>query len=241
MIKNPNKLKLWTVKKLSVILLLLFILGCNQASSDMLVVVPRLVNLNTETANRIASEFGITLEVIEEKYSEYVPKGSIISQTPIEDELIKSSRPVSIVVSKGRGKSEMPNLVGMSFYEAQKKIISERLKLGSITEVESTSNVVGVIEDQFPAPGAMVGRDTPVNLEIAVTSYSVMPDLIGLTPEEAVELIGQSGFNAERIRQKYITDMSTYSSTPGGYVVRQDPEAGMRVDSENPIDLYIKP
>ncbi|MEZ4812392.1 MAG: PASTA domain-containing protein [Caldisericia bacterium] len=128
----------------------------------MLVVVPRLVNLNTETANRIASEFGITLEVIEEKFSEYVPKGSIISQTPIEDELIKSSRPVSIVVSKGRGKFEMPNLVGKSFYEAQKEIIENHLKLGRITEVESTSNVVGVVGGSIPSTSSNGWKDTSI-------------------------------------------------------------------------------
>jgi eukaryotic-like serine/threonine-protein kinase len=229
------------MKKLVFILIIMLVGGCGAGTNDVLIVVPSFINLNNQTAEKIAKEHEITIEIVEEKYSENVPENSIISQVPNPGDMIKSTRLVSIVLSKGRGKIEMPELTGLSFFEAYKIIQRNNLKLGGIEEVESFSNVVGVVEDQIPAEGTEIGRDTPVTLVVSIGSYSVMPNLIGLTPDEAVSLIGEMGFNGERLRQILISDPTAYTNSPGGYVVRQDPESGMQVDSENPIDIYIKP
>lgn len=250
MIRKDSKDILKSVRRLAFLMTALLLLvtttaiGCGDGENDVLVVVPNLRSLNKDTANKILDDRDLKLQVIEEKNSENLPEDSIISQIPDPGEIIKSSRAISVVLSKGRGKVEMPRLIGMDFRTAKKEINKRSLKLGSVNEVESFHNPVGTVEKQFPAEGTKIGKYSPVTLTVSIGSYIVMPDLIDLSIDEAVSLIGKSGFNGDRIRHIPISEVdepNAYNNIPSGFVVRQDPEAGMQVDSENPIDIYFKP
>ncbi len=229
---------------LSFMLVSLTVVGCGDGDRETLIVVPNLLNLNSDTAKKILDQRGLDLQVIEKKNSENLPEDSIISQVPDPGEIIKSSRAISVVLSKGRGRVVMPRLIGIDFRSAKKMIDDEGLKLGNVNEIESFHNPVGTVEKQFPAEGTEIGKYSPVTLTISVGSYLVMPDLIDLSVDDAFELISESGFNTDRIRTISIFDVDdpgSYNNVPSGYVVRQDPESGMHVDSENPIDIYFKP
>lgn len=105
---------------ISSVLMAVLLLGCNGASTDIMVEVPNFVNMNTQTAERIAAKSEIKLLKSGEEYSEYVPKGNIISQDPLPSGLIKTSREVNIVVSMGKRSIPVPDLVGKSFGDARK-------------------------------------------------------------------------------------------------------------------------
>ncbi|HOO96480.1 MAG TPA: PASTA domain-containing protein [Caldisericia bacterium] len=224
---------------ISSVLMAVLLLGCNGASTDIMVEVPNFVNMNTQTAERIAAKSEIKLLKSGEEYSEYVPKGNIISQDPLPSGLIKTSREVNIVVSMGKRSIPVPDLVGKSFGDARKILTDLNLHVGSITEVETYKDQVGNVIKQHPPKGTDIHIDGKVDLTVAISILDAVPNVVGLPIDDAKAQVGEAGF--ENIRLLPITSKDEYVNAPRGQVLRQDPEGGMKCHADNPVDLYYRP
>jgi eukaryotic-like serine/threonine-protein kinase len=79
--------------------------------------VPSVVGLGEDEAGALITGAGLGLRVIEE-FSDDVPRGRVIRQSPPGDSTVRKGDTVTIVVSKGPRTFPMPDVVGMTENEA---------------------------------------------------------------------------------------------------------------------------
>lgn len=231
-----RRIYLPTMKKVTYAVIACCILafaGCDYINETM-VEAPKLINMSLEAAKVIAQERGLELVVVDKIASDIVAKDSIISQEPSPNTLIKMSREVFVTISTGKKNVILPNYTGKRFGVAQKDILEKGLSFGSVEEVYSKSTDVGIIIDQFPAPGSTVDQNTPVMLTVSLGYMIKMPDVIGQNYTEATRQLIEAGFAAEKITTKKL--WARYM--PFDSVVRQDPEPNVMLDPKCPIWLY---
>lgn len=121
-----------------------------------LATVPDVVRKELEAAQIEVNNAGFETSTSEE-YSDDVPSGAIISQTPEGNtEAVKGSE-VKLVVSKGAEPkyTTVPDIVGLSLEDARAKLQNAKLKLSSdITQEESTQYLSGTVMRQDPVAGS---------------------------------------------------------------------------------------
>lgn len=66
------------------------------------IVLRDLTQYSTKGAQEYLDSVGLTFEISEEKYDDLIPKGSIISQSPLPNSEMKIGDKVSVVISKGK-------------------------------------------------------------------------------------------------------------------------------------------
>lgn len=71
--------------------------------SESLVAIPLLIGKEIEEAKKIISNLGLKL-IVEEDYSDEIPEGFIIKQTPLAGSVSERERTVKVILSKGRRK-----------------------------------------------------------------------------------------------------------------------------------------
>ncbi len=113
--------------------------------------------------------------------------------------------------------------------------ILENLQLNSKLEFEQSETVVvGKVISQTPIAGSSVVKGSSVTLIIANGPMGLsMPNVTGLSLEEAKDLIKSMGLSIENISYEYSDDM------PPDTVISQTPEADSKVNADNTINLVV--
>jgi serine/threonine-protein kinase len=92
--------------------------------------VPKVTKLTQEEASAALTDAGFLVSAVEE-YSDQVPRGVVISQDPPRGTRIQPGNTVTIVVSLGPERFELPSFLGMSTQEAEARL----LELGLVPRI----------------------------------------------------------------------------------------------------------
>ena len=133
--------------------------------------------------------------------------------------------------SGNKTKYEMPNLVGMDYYEAKDTYSYLDLQ---IDQTEYTTYEKDVIYFQDIQVGESVanGQAVKVNVSLGV-SMAAVPDVHGYNYEYARKILEQEGFVVE-VKQEMSSD-----GTKENDVIRTEPSAGQEVEAGSTIILYV--
>lgn len=123
--------------------------------------VPKVVGLTLAEASQLLSDAGLQVNTSEE-FSNEVEKGIVISQTPVADETLHRTDPVSIVVSKGPETVTIPNVIRMS--EAEAKAALE--ELGLVVNVDRVFMLVDMVATVNPGVGTEVKVGSTVTIRV---------------------------------------------------------------------------
>jgi serine/threonine-protein kinase len=124
--------------------------------------VPNVEGSSEADAGALLEAAGLGVKVTEE-FSSEVRRGLVISQSPPEGETIRSGRNVTIVVSKGPRRFDMPGVIGMSEAAATAKLRDLGLVVDSVRVPGSSgSKVVG----QDPQEGETVKAGQTVKIYV---------------------------------------------------------------------------
>lgn len=125
-----------------------------------------LIDLHESTANRLLLNYADV--VMFEEENDQVPAGHVIRQDPQADQMvIPDETIVTLVISSGRGKFEMPNLIGKSLTEAEALIDRHNLILERIEE-DFGDVPEGEIYRQHPIdPGQEVEAGTEITIWVS--------------------------------------------------------------------------
>ena len=150
--------------------------------------IPNVVGLTKEEAVELLTQAGFNVN-ISEVSSEEVDKGIVISQDPEGDVQAEEGSYVTIEVSKGpdlSGKTEMPNLIGMTEQEARNTLNAFGLKAGNVrTIIDSDPENRGLVISQDVPAGELIDEGTAVNFDIAgQQTYSYSADISAPTSSE---------------------------------------------------------
>src|SRR5688572_11383520 len=83
------------------------------------VAVPEVVGRSEDEARQILADNGLLLRTLSPRFSDEVPAGQILNQSPPPGTRLKTNRTVKVLLSLGDRKYAVPNLVGSSLRAAQ--------------------------------------------------------------------------------------------------------------------------
>ncbi|MHA2610079.1 MAG: PASTA domain-containing protein [bacterium JZ-2024 1] len=165
-----------------------------------LVVTPDLTGLDEVSARGKLAPLQLILEIEQEEFHNEVPKGKIIRQDPPPGKRIPKNSSISVVLSKGRSLTRMPQVTDLDLEEARKKLESLGLKV-QIRYAISDMPKDWVIH-QYPPPGAEIRVDSQVMLTVSTGGEQILipvPDVVGMNMEDAIEKLTSSGLEPRDI------------------------------------------
>lgn len=204
--------------------------------SEDTVVVPDLVGKNVVYVLEFLTDLGLNTKVKGSEYSTDIPQNHVIFQEPEPGAEIKKGRDVRIILSKGTMSILVPNLKGLS--AGQSRIILEENGLcqGVVSNTFSNHIKKDEIIAQIPTPGSFITRGDCINLLVSLgirPQAFIMPDLAGLSLDDAIPLIERSNLVLEEIKSLF------YKDKPQNTIVHQEPLAGHRVFAGSAVNLAV--
>ena len=161
--KSPNKSRKRLKIALAILILILvtqififakFFLG-GPGNKEGQISAPDLYNLTLDEAQRSLDKLNLNIRVnIEDEYSNEVEKGKIISQQPMSGSTLQEGDTVTLVLSKGPMKGNIPNVVGLTLGEAGNILKENKLSLGNIKYEYSDTYNSGIVISQDPKSGS---------------------------------------------------------------------------------------
>lgn len=161
--KSPNKSRKRLKIALAILILILstqvfifakFFLGGFGNNAGQ-ITAPDLYNLTLDEAQKSLDKLNLNIRVdIEDEYSNEVEKGKIISQQPMSGYALQDGDTVTLVLSKGPMKGNIPNVVGLTLGEAGNLLKENKLSLGNIKYEYSDTYNNGIVISQDPKSGS---------------------------------------------------------------------------------------
>lgn len=102
--------------------------------------------------------------------SDDIPSDHVISQFPEPSVSVTDGTQVSLLISKGGAPSvKVPDLTGMDINEARGAAAAAHIKLGQVvwTPLGSGGPAHGIVVEQRPAPGSLIGSYDTVSLDVS--------------------------------------------------------------------------
>jgi eukaryotic-like serine/threonine-protein kinase len=199
------------------------------SSGPAIVSVPPVTNLTEEDARKRLENAGFQVVVVE-RFSETVTRGLVIGTEPAAGTQTSTAQPVTLLVSKGSDRVEVPEVVGLN----------ERAALSALSAAELAGTVVqrdsdepqGEVVGQSPGPGKLVPRGSQVTI-FASTGAITVPDVVGLTRKAAVTALKKAGFVAA------VVEETTDDPDQAGRVISEFPPGGSRGQRGDTVTISV--
>lgn len=199
---------------------------------------PELFGLSEEEADALLADQGLSLIWSDEgeRFDEEVPAGHVLIQDPRAGTLVKRGGTVTVIMSRGPQRIEVPAVIGRALQAAQVNLTAAGLAVGRTINVYSLEGAPGIVVAQQPAGGARVEPDAAIDLFITMGSRNetyMMPDLFKRDFDEVRSYFRARGFRIGRVSYE------TYDGVPPGTVLRQYPLAGHPLHRGDVIALGV--
>ena len=182
-------------------------------------VVPDLFKSETAKATAALRKLGFQPE-IERRFDDAVKSGRVIETRPAAGTQAEVGSTIVVVVSRGRERVEMPNVLDLD-REAARTAIEEADLTVTFKERETDAEDPGEVLEQDPAPGEEIEKGKRVTVVVAKElSDVVVPGVVGQAVNDAVETLSDAEF---RVRQ---TSVAVDSPDDDGIVMSQSPKGG---------------
>ena len=196
--------------------------------------VPAVIGLDVAAAEKNLIAAGFDVELQDSIYVDTLARNAVLRQTPEADEIVKKGRTVYLTINRVVAPQvDMPNLVGFSIKSAETYLKVLGLRLGSIQMVaDQNKNVVidQLVNGQTIAPGSKIPSGTLIHFLVGDGGASggmFMPDLVGLTYEQAKAQLISLGLNLGVVAVN-----GSIGDSASAFVFDQNPSAyGSQIDS----------
>jgi eukaryotic-like serine/threonine-protein kinase len=196
--------------------------------------VPAVIGLDVAAAEKNLTALGFDVELQDSIYVDTLARNAVLRQTPEADEIVKKGRTVYLTINRVIAPQvDMPNLVGFSIKSAETYLKVLGLRLGSIQMVpDQNKNVVidQLVNGQPIAPGSKIPSGTLIHFLVGDGGASggmFMPDLVGLTYEQAKAQLISLGLNLG-----VVSVNGSIGDSASAFVFNQNPSAyGSQIDS----------
>jgi beta-lactam-binding protein with PASTA domain/tRNA A-37 threonylcarbamoyl transferase component Bud32 len=200
---------------------------------DTVVIQPSLGITLPDLTRRPAGAATGRLDDLEIRYREArdtsltVPRGSVIATRPEGGTVLKARQVVTVVVSAGRPKVEVPDVAGRRASSAEDVLAAANLKVRR-ERVFDDNIPDGRAVGTEPGPGAAVPWGSTVVLRISKGPDLVeVPQVVGLSRREAEQRLAAAGLKA------------SYVFPVGSRVVEQSPAPGEQAKRGSDVRLLL--
>lgn len=195
--------------------------------------IPNVVGSTAQDAQAAITAAGLTYAAAAKEYSETVPPGTVISSDPTAGQDIRPEGTVSVIVSKGPERYDVPSIKGRPQDEAAALLTSTKLTVGAISQAFDDKVDAGSVVSSTPKAGASVKPGTPVALVISKGPKPVpVPELVGQKVATAKSRLADVGLKVD-------TTQKFSESVPDNVVISAKPKPGTVVDSGSRVSLVV--
>ncbi|MBV2364290.1 Stk1 family PASTA domain-containing Ser/Thr kinase [Streptomonospora nanhaiensis] len=225
---------LWIVLAVLVVAALGFAVWLfNQPNADS-IAIPDVEGMSQEEARAELTDAGFEADAIEtrEQNHDEIPEGDVIGTDPPAGEERSPTSTITLLVSTGPGSQEVPDVSGQDRDTAAQTLDDAGFEVGDTTEEPSDSVPEGQVIRTDPRAGTNADPGSQVNLVLSSgPEPTVVPDLSGMSREEAEGALGDLGLSA------------SFSSEPSdaepNTVIRQDPGANAEVEPGTTVNVVL--
>ncbi|MEU4829876.1 Stk1 family PASTA domain-containing Ser/Thr kinase [Streptosporangium sp. NPDC023615] len=189
--------------------------------------IPPLASQNAEAAAKTLSGLDLKVKTVEE-FDEEVPKGVVIETDPAADTEVDKGAEVTLKVSKGAEKIEVPDVIGKTAEEA--RTILEEAGFDPVLQTKASSRKQGIVFETVPEAGKKHNKGESVRIYVPKEAVEV-PSVTNLTVKDAKDMLKQLGFKSKVVTQP--------SDLPKDTVISQSPEPGSKYQPGTTITLVV--
>jgi beta-lactam-binding protein with PASTA domain len=193
--------------------------------------MPDVVGMAQADAQNAIVSANLAVGAVTQNYSDTVPAGNVISQSPDAGTSVYIGTLVDLVVSLGKAVT-VPDVAGMSQFDAESTILAADLVVGQVTQECNETVPAGNVISQSPAAGLTVLAGSSVDMIVSM-GIATVPYIIEMSQVDAEAAIVSAGLIVGQI-----TPICS-DTVPVGYVISQSLEAGSLVCFNSAVDLIV--
>ncbi|MER7128958.1 Stk1 family PASTA domain-containing Ser/Thr kinase [Streptosporangium saharense] len=205
----------------------MFLSAPGGSSAAAKVKVPELATQTLAAAKKTLTDLGLQVK-IEETFDDKLPKDTVIDTDPPAETEVDKNSVVTLKVSKGVEKVEVPDVLNMTVEEATSALEAKGFKASVQTKVSTRPQ--GKVFQSDPAAGEKAAKDSTVRIYVPKEAVEV-PGVVNLTVEDATRMLKDAGFKPKIVKQP--------SDLPEGTVLSQGPQAGTKLNPGTTITLVV--
>jgi serine/threonine-protein kinase len=201
--------------------------------------VPFLANMTSQQAFDAIQAANLTPREEPPRYSDVISTGLVIDQFPLAGTTVTQTTVVTYVVSLGPNLIDVPDVRRVRAENAQAILTN----LGFQVQLQEEASTVseGFVTRQEPVD-VKLQKGQPVTIWVSIGDKVIMPDVTGLTEEQARQLIESAGltfsFADPQGCDKLGADMCARFAP--GQVVSSAPKGGDRVARGTPVTVGVR-
>ncbi len=181
---------------------------------------PGVINMAAAEARETIEAEGLGYEEADPAYSESVAAGDVVSTDPGGGERILDGGTVTVVLSLGPERYEVPVLRGMAEDEALQQLADANLELGDIVRRFNERIDEGVVLSSDPGQGKQLRPGSTVDLVVSRGPRPIkVPDFTGKDADRAEEKLTDLGLEVRRTEENS-------DEVDEGDVITQSPNGG---------------
>ncbi|MEV6160440.1 Stk1 family PASTA domain-containing Ser/Thr kinase [Streptomyces sp. NPDC052052] len=195
--------------------------------------VPSLLGQTEQTARDRLSDAGLELKGVKRSYSDTVDRGKVISSDPESGARIRGNDAVTLTVSRGPEIVTVPDVQDLPLGDARRALKKAGLEPGMTTEEFSQETARGEVIRTDPEAGTERHPDSAVALVVSKGAPVDVPDVTGLSVEDATAALDEAGLKA-----KVLPDRIS-SPEAAGDIARQSPGEGAEAAEGDTVTLTV--
>ena len=181
--------------------------------------VPNVTGAGRRTAAKALVAAGFKVDEVEQ-FSDEVKINRVISQSPSAGSAVQQGGTVELVISKGREKVAVPDVVGKSEDDARSALEADGFRV-AVRKSETDAEQPGTVLSQNPGEGTEATSGSQVTITVAEEPASIaVPDVTGRTQNAATSILSRRGFEV------VVTETAVTSPDEDGVVQEQSPSGG---------------
>jgi eukaryotic-like serine/threonine-protein kinase len=217
---------------------------------DQTIAVPDVTGKPFEEAKKFLEGQGFTVEIQDTVYNDTAALLSVVKQFPTPASKVKMNRTVFLTINRDAAPDiDMPDLEKMSFRAAVIALQQHGLKLGDTAYAPNIAKDA-VLEQRYKGSAIKAGTKIPMGSTISlllgrgeVGAGFNMPDLVGLTLDEARQMLQSSGLSVGHVQPSegdgnaYVYKQFPEYLTPSGNITqtRQGQFIDLWVQAQKPV------
>ncbi|MFJ5887418.1 Stk1 family PASTA domain-containing Ser/Thr kinase [Streptomyces californicus] len=195
--------------------------------------VPSLLGQTQQEAEQRIARAGLDLKGVERVFSDSVERGSVVRSVPASGNRIRGNGSVKLVVSRGPEIVRVPDVVGSSLADARRSLKKVGLAPGMVTKEFSEDVARGEVVRTDPRAGTDRNPDTAVALVVSKGAPIDVPDVTGLSVEDATAELEAEGLRAEVLPGR------VHSTEVKGDIAEQSPGEGTEAAEGDTVELTV--
>lgn len=230
--------KVWLLSSIFAIIVVLICLILALSKTNQ-TTVPDVSDFDENKAKQSLQAAGLKIGEIEYQYSDKVAKGKVIKTLPTKGNSIEKGKSVDLVISKGAGLTTVPDLVGVYYTQAKKRLEKLGFKVEKETDYSTEISRNYVMSQSIEAGERVNAAKTTIVIVVSKGSRKKakpkqfkVKDLTGYSLKSAQDYAEENGLTLK-------TEERYSDTVEKGLIISQNPTAGVTMARGDTLEVVV--